>query len=362
MKLGVVIPTFNRLKNLKFLFKSLEYQDYKNFFVVVADDGSTDKTAEFLNRLIKTSFWSDRLLYLSCGRHESVRTGRARNIGVANLPRDITHMIMLDSDLYLDTACFSNFATAFRIRSELIIFGKVDWLPPLRQSTIENTIEKEGYNGLNNFVPKNSAERIKGTFVGPELRNHSLFTNDVTSPSYKFNASWALPLNSGMPIETFWRAGGYDEKMHGYGYQDIEFGVRLSRQSPNLYCLFYKPIHGLHIWHPKKRGNMHENQRNLDYVLRKHGRNAANEVDVDWSIWLHFHRDRGGRVVIYKNSHWAIDADNIRCLKLPSASWITHLGYCITDVEKITFEDISKLKNMGIAKQIINTSPSINYR
>ena len=361
MRFGVVIPTFNRQRNLKFLFQSLESQKYKDFIVVVADDGSIDGTADYLKDLKKKHFWINRLLYISCGKHEAVRTGRARNIGAANLPNDVTHMIMLDSDLIIDPLCFSNFASVFRLRPDLIIFGQVHWLPPLQHSKIERVIHAAGFDGLKKLITTDVPKRVKGTFVGPELRDHALFISDPLSPPHKFNASWALPLNSAMPTDVFWKAGGYDERMQGYGYQDIEFGVRLSQQKPDLYCLFYQPIIGLHIWHAKRSMNMQENQRNLDYVLRKHGRHSANEVDIDWSIWLHYHYERGGRIVSYKNSLWAINIDNNRRLKLPSQTWVKRLGNCISEIRTITDKEVSGLENMGSAKELTNILPQIGY-
>jgi hypothetical protein len=36
---------------------------------------------------------------VSCGPHQGVRTGRARNIGAANLPGGTRLLLMLDTDL-----------------------------------------------------------------------------------------------------------------------------------------------------------------------------------------------------------------------------------------------------------------------
>lgn len=51
MKLAIVTPTFNRLNQLKRLYKSLIEQSNKNFTWIVIDDGSTDQTSEFIKDL-----------------------------------------------------------------------------------------------------------------------------------------------------------------------------------------------------------------------------------------------------------------------------------------------------------------------
>lgn len=47
---SVVVTTFNRLAYLKQALRSLELQTYREFEVIVLDDGSTDGTVEFLSR------------------------------------------------------------------------------------------------------------------------------------------------------------------------------------------------------------------------------------------------------------------------------------------------------------------------
>ena len=83
--IGVVVPAYNREDNLALLLASLERQSAASFHVVIADDGSTDGTAELIARLARQPTWRQRLTRVSCGPNQGVRTGRARNIGAANL-------------------------------------------------------------------------------------------------------------------------------------------------------------------------------------------------------------------------------------------------------------------------------------
>jgi len=47
--ISVIIPTYNRSKELKRCLESLTRQTYKKFEVIVCDDGSTDNTKEVVN-------------------------------------------------------------------------------------------------------------------------------------------------------------------------------------------------------------------------------------------------------------------------------------------------------------------------
>lgn len=73
--ISIVIPTYNRARFLGRSVRSVLNQTYKNFEVIVADDASTDDTAE----IIKT-FKDDRIRYI---RHESnAGAAAARNTGI----------------------------------------------------------------------------------------------------------------------------------------------------------------------------------------------------------------------------------------------------------------------------------------
>ena len=49
----VIIPTYNRIKYLKQSIESVRAQTFKNWFLHVVDNSSTDGTESYLNDLIK---------------------------------------------------------------------------------------------------------------------------------------------------------------------------------------------------------------------------------------------------------------------------------------------------------------------
>ena len=53
MYFTVCIPTYNRQEKLKLTLQSLERQSYRDFEVIVIDDGSIDNTKNFVLEYLK---------------------------------------------------------------------------------------------------------------------------------------------------------------------------------------------------------------------------------------------------------------------------------------------------------------------
>jgi glycosyltransferase involved in cell wall biosynthesis len=89
MKVSVLIPTYNRAYILHHALESALRQTYKNFEIVVVDDGSTDGTGDLINR-----FASDRIRYI---QHQKNRGySAACNTAIQNAQGDL--LGFLDSD------------------------------------------------------------------------------------------------------------------------------------------------------------------------------------------------------------------------------------------------------------------------
>ena len=76
--ISVVIPTYNRVDALLLCLQHLERQTWRDFEVIVVDDGSTDDTRAQVQQYLTTS--ALRLRYV---RQQNSGPARARNVGVA---------------------------------------------------------------------------------------------------------------------------------------------------------------------------------------------------------------------------------------------------------------------------------------
>lgn len=347
MSIGVVISTYNRRNNLAYTLQSLAWQTRQDFHVIVADDGSTDGTREMIERLMQEAVWQTRLQRIDCGPNRGAgRQGRARNRGAAHLPEDCTFMILLDSDMILNTDVIERYAQAHAKSPTAILMGVIDWLPPLAFSEIAQILQEGGVEALRLNVPKTPARRIEGTMVGPELRGEAFQPPfDALHPLRPVSPSYGLTANVGYPLQVFRELGGFDEAMVGYGYEDIELGVRAYKKG--IQALFHSGIWSLHIWHPKDDPvkSAIENQRNFDYHIRKHGLDIDDQDgSLDWAYWGHYHRLRGGKIISSENELWAINARGTYRLSLPGPDWIKRLGFLsVEDVRPVHSSDIAHI-------------------
>lgn len=86
---SVIIPTYNRGKFIKKAIESVLSQTYRNYEIIVVDDGSTDKTGEVLKEFHGRS----EIIYLY---KENGGVSSARNMGIKKAKGD--YIAFLDSD------------------------------------------------------------------------------------------------------------------------------------------------------------------------------------------------------------------------------------------------------------------------
>ena len=88
-QVSVIVPTYNRASLLKEALDSVLAQSYRNFELIVVDDGSTDHTRRLL------ASYGDRITVLF---QPNAGVGAARNLGIQAASGDL--IALLDSDDY----------------------------------------------------------------------------------------------------------------------------------------------------------------------------------------------------------------------------------------------------------------------
>jgi len=104
--ISVIIPTFNRRKNIIKILLSIERQDYPAKEIIVCDDGSDDNT-EIAVKEAKKQFRTP-ILYLKTGEKLEYGLAKARNIGAIEALGEI--LVFLDDRLALEDGALSNIA------------------------------------------------------------------------------------------------------------------------------------------------------------------------------------------------------------------------------------------------------------
>jgi glycosyltransferase involved in cell wall biosynthesis len=95
---SIIIPTYNRALFIEKTIRSVLNQNYRNFEIIIVDDGSTDNTAEIIKNIN-----SDKIKYFKI---ENSERGVARNYGIKHSTGD--YVTFLDSDDILLPTHFTN--------------------------------------------------------------------------------------------------------------------------------------------------------------------------------------------------------------------------------------------------------------
>jgi len=177
---SVVVPTYNQSALLAECLRSLADQTLSSerYEIVVVDDGSTDATPE----VIRQAGARVRGVRLAVNRGRSA----ARNAGEEQARADL--IVFIDSDVVVRPDFLSwHLRTHQRNGAGILSRGPVVLVPDV--------------------------ESAAGARV-PHL---------AASPAYLDTA------NAGMERGAFRRAGRFDEGFPGYGWEDVELGMRLKR-------------------------------------------------------------------------------------------------------------------------------------
>lgn len=147
-KVSIIIPTFNKSDYLDLTLASFCNQTYKDFEIIVVDDGSTDSTKEVVNH------YKDKikLMYLF---HENQGRAISRNVGILNSGGD--YIIFNDDD---------------RLVSPQYIQKHVNSLDFGNEKTVVVGWKHNIISFLRNDIPWRQADIIEFISKNPELIEH----------------------------------------------------------------------------------------------------------------------------------------------------------------------------------------------
>lgn len=112
IKFSIIIPSFNAEKFIKQAIQSVYDQTYKNYEIIVVDDGSKDNTAKIIGQIKNSSL----KFIQSSNKGVSV----ARNIGLKNATGD--YIVFLDSDDYIEPWTLETIANKLRRKPYIGVF------------------------------------------------------------------------------------------------------------------------------------------------------------------------------------------------------------------------------------------------
>jgi len=199
MKISIIVPAFNAQQTLIGLLESIFNQTYKDFELIIVDDGSTDTTATIANSA------NCKLIRLQ----ENHGPAYCRNLGVRSASGDI--LAFTDSDCKINPEWLANINRHFSGNDFQALMGKLILLP---SSALGNSISALGY-------PAGGSVGFDKIWKVDEKG----FTKSLST------------CNCAVTKDTFDRIGGFDEAFPYPGGEDSLLAYRLNQSGYKIkYC------------------------------------------------------------------------------------------------------------------------------
>ena len=228
---SIILPTYNDLENLKKSIRSIDRQTYKNFELIIVNDGSNDDTKLYLSKL--------NIPYLKVVnlKKNSGGPATARNKAIEN-----------SSGMWI---CFID-SDDFWLKRKLEV--------------VKNLIEeKSNYNVFcHDLILKNriSKKKIK-LFSGPLSANQQY--KDLLTIGNKLLLSGTC-VNSKFLIENKIH---FNSKKKYISVEDYDFWLNLSFKDAKIF--FIKEFLGIYLKHERNlTNNIILHKKNLLFVIRNH--------------------------------------------------------------------------------------------
>jgi glycosyltransferase involved in cell wall biosynthesis len=258
---SVLISTYDNPRFLERTVMSYERQTFRNFEVIVTDDGSGPETEQLI-----------RSLQSRCGfdlRHvrqddRGFRLARVRNLGLAAARGE--YVVFTDQD------CLAG----------------AGFLAAHRQKSRRRRIVQGGRRHFTKSVTKAILSRPVDWLNRLDLRAYSIRHLDEDILVHAFARRFGALTGSNVAgfREDFLSVGGFDEKYSGWGGEDLDLGYRLWRDGCEIAHLGDGPGTVFHLFHSARRNFVSPTYLRL-YL------DIARDVFLPWTSRFNPRRSRG---------------------------------------------------------------------
>ena len=262
MQISVIFTTYNSPDWLEKVLWGYKYQEYKDFEVLVADDGSTSETAEVIRKMQANVDYTIKHIW-----QEDEGFRKCEILNKAIVASESNYLVFSDGDC-VPRKDFLSAHVKHRKENHFLSGGYFKLPMSISKLIQPEDIASERFvnltwlkeQGLEKSF-KNSKLTLKGAGVK--------FMNAITPT----NASWNGHNSSGWKKDVL-AINGFDERMR-YGAQDREFGERLMNNGLKGIQIRYSAI-TMHLDH--SRG--YKNQKDIDF-----NKNIRAETKAQKTTW-----------------------------------------------------------------------------
>lgn len=252
--MSVIISTYNSEEWLEKVLWSYNAQSYKDFEVIIADDGSKEDTAELIESLRAYLNYNINHVW-----HEDHGFQKSKILNKALLESKADYILMSDGDCLARTDFVE---THFKNRKKGYFLSGGYYKLPM---AISKLINRDDIINQNCFDLKwLKSKGLKSSFKNNKL-NSSGIKSKILNHITPTNASWNGHNSSGWKSDIF-HVNGLDITMQ-YGGQDRELGERLFNLGIKSKQIRYSAV-CLHLDHP--RGYKNEASINKNKAIRDH--------------------------------------------------------------------------------------------
>jgi len=211
--ISVVIPTYNRYETLKRNLNLLAAQTLamEDFEVIVIDDGSSDETPRFLAEFSQRSPYQLKVI-----TQKNSGQGVARNAGIEIAEGEI--ILFLGDDMLTNPdflAAHLRFHTANPEKAKAAL-GIVAWHPEIKPTHFMRWLVTSGIQF-----------KFSDLHKGKPVDFHRFYTSNLSLK------------------REFLGSERFDNRFHGWGFEDTELGYRLEKKG--LQLIFHPEAVALHL-------------------------------------------------------------------------------------------------------------------
>ena len=254
---SIVISTYNSVEWLEKVLYGYNNQTYRQFELIIADDGSTDQTRQLLKRMEVEVFYPIIHVW-----HEDNGFQKSQILNKAVQECSTEYIIMSDGDC-IPRKDFVEQHIKYREEGYFLSGGYFMLPMDISQKISREDIYSEKCFEISWLKEQGLSSSFKNNKLHSGPLKASLLNAFTTT-----NASWNGHNASGWKKDIL-AINGFDERMQ-YGGQDRELGERLVNLGLKSKQIRYKAV-VLHLDHPRGYKNMQSIEKNL--AIRRQTRN-----------------------------------------------------------------------------------------
>lgn len=272
LKVSIIIPTYNRIDDLKICLNSIFLQIYQPAEIIIVDDSTSDIVEQYIQNL-KEECISEKVKLIYIKNSKGKALTKARNIGISAAMGDV--ICFLDDDLILDEKYILEIVACF-IQNP-------------------NIIGTQGYV-TNTYVPKYYIELCNKIFMLNHLEKNrcrvlrsSHLTYPKECPDKPISCEWLSGCNHAFRKNIF-NDFEYDEKLVDYSLkEDADLSYRVHKKYPGQLRLIpsAKCIHNVSsAGRMPKISSLYMEYGYLSYFFYKNMHNSIFErICFKWSMF-----------------------------------------------------------------------------